>query len=109
MIVPAYPGRVAPLEFFMARKFGMGFFRVKFWSKRFFGVLFEALGIFFFFLGGGGLIFASSRSSLSLEIRRPAPLGKNREEKKNPFQIVPTEQVGTLPVDFTTSNEKLSN
>ena len=54
MIVPAYPGRVAPLEFFMARKFGMGFFRVKFWSKRFFGVLFEALGIFFFFFGGGG-------------------------------------------------------
>ena len=52
MIVPAYPGRVAPLEFFMARKFGMGFFRVKFWSKRFFEVLFEALGIFFF--GGGG-------------------------------------------------------
>ena len=86
----------------------MGFFRVKFWSKRFFGVLFEALGIFFWG-GGGGLIFASSRSSLSLEIRRPAPLGKNREEKKNPFQIVPTEQVGTLPVDFTTSNEKLSN
>ena len=85
----------------------MGFFRVKFWSKRFFGVLFEALGIFVFW--GGGLIFASSRSSLSLEIRRPAPLGKNREEKKNPFQIVPTEQVGTLQVDFTTSNEKLSN
>ena len=109
MIVPAYPGRVAPLEFFMARKFGMGFFRVKFWSKRFLGVLFEALGNFFFFFWGGGLIFASNRSSLSLEIRRPAPLGKNREEKKNPFQIVPTEQVGTLPVDFTTSNEKLSN
>ena len=89
----------------------MGFFRVKFWSKRFLGVLFEALGIFFFWGGGGGggVFFASSRSSLSLEIRRPAPLGKNREEKKNPFQIVPTEQVGTLPVDFTTSSEKLSN
>ena len=36
MIVLAYPGRIVPLEIFMARKFGMGFF----------GVLFEALGIF---------------------------------------------------------------
>ena len=36
MIVLAYPGRLVPLEIFMARKFGMGFF----------GVLFEALGIF---------------------------------------------------------------
>ena len=26
MIVPSYPSRIVPLEIFMARKFGMGFF-----------------------------------------------------------------------------------
>ena len=114
MIVPAYPGRVAPLEFFMARKFGMGFFRVKFWSKRFLGVLFEALEIFFFFFFWGGGVDFCLQSIIPVTRNPktpppPAPLGKNREEKQNPFQIVPTEQVGTLPVDFTTSNEKLSN
>ena len=37
VIVPRYPGCVVPLEFFKPRKFGMGFFGVKFWSKGFFG------------------------------------------------------------------------
>ena len=53
MIVPAYPGRIVPLEIFTALKFGMGFFGgVEFWSRDFFGVL----------------ISASIQSSLSLEI-----------------------------------------
>ena len=101
MIVPAYPGRVAPLEFFMARKLGMGFFRVKFWSKYYVGFCLKPYGFFFFWGGGGGLFFSPPPP--------PRPLGKNLEEKQNPFEIVPPEQVGTLPVDFTTSNEELSN
>ena len=51
------------LEIFMARKFGMGFVWCYIFVHGFFGVLLEALGIFL------GLIFASIRSSLSLEIR----------------------------------------
>ena len=45
MIVPAYLRRVVSLEIFMTRKFGMGFLGVKFWSREFFGFLFEAPGI----------------------------------------------------------------
>ena len=44
MIVPAYAGHIVPLEIFMARKFGIGFF----------GGLNFSPGIFFFG-GGGGL------------------------------------------------------
>ena len=71
-----YPGRVVPLEIFVARKFGIGFL----------GGYILVQGIFFFFfLGRGGgcfkplgvfwiLIFAPIRSSLSLEIwSTPAP------------------------------------
>ena len=39
-----YPGRVVPLEIFVARKFGIGFL----------GGYILVQGIFFFFLGGGG-------------------------------------------------------
>ena len=53
MIVPAYPGRIVPLEIFTALKFGMGFF----------GGLNFGPGIFL-----GVLISASIQSSLSLEI-----------------------------------------
>ena len=52
MIVPASPGRVVPLEFFMARKLGMGFFGVKFWSKDFLGFCLRPQGFL------GVLIFA---------------------------------------------------
>ena len=66
---PVYPGRVVPLEIFVARKFGIGFL----------GGYILVQGIFFFFfLGGGGglkplgffwiLIIAPIRSSRSLEI-----------------------------------------
>ena len=58
MIVPAYSGRVVPLEILMARKFGMGFFLGFVGSPRNF------LGV---------LILAPIRSSLSLEIRSTAP------------------------------------
>ena len=34
MIVPAYSGRVVPLEIFMARKYGMGFLGCSVWSPR---------------------------------------------------------------------------
>ena len=66
-----YPGRVVPLEIFVARKFGIGFL----------GGYILVQGIFFFFLGGGGgggclkplgffwiLIIAPIRSSRSLAI-----------------------------------------
>ena len=49
MIVPAYPSRIVPLEIFMARKFGMGFFEGYILAQEFFWVLFEALGIYFGF------------------------------------------------------------
>ena len=56
------------LEIFMAQKFGMGFVWCEILVQGFFWVLLEALAIFL------GLIFASIRSSLSLEIRStPAP------------------------------------
>ena len=65
-MIPVYPGRVVPLEIFVARKFGMEFF----------GGYILVQGTFF--LGGGGclkplgffwiLIIAPIRSSLSLEI-----------------------------------------
>ena len=72
VIVPAYPGRVVPLEFFMARKFVMGFF----------GVLFEAVGIFWSF------DFCPHSIILSFEIRS-TPLGKEHgRTKQKPFEIV---------------------
>ena len=43
--VPAYPGRVVPLENFMARKFSIGFLGGYILVQGCFGVSFEALGI----------------------------------------------------------------
>ena len=67
-MIPVYLGRVVPLEIFVARKVGMGFF----------GGYILVQGTFFFWGGGGGglkpfgffwiLIIAPIRSSLSLEI-----------------------------------------
>ena len=69
-MIPVYPGRVVPLEIFVARKFGIGFL----------GGYILVQGIFFSFweVGGGGglkplgffwiLIIAPIRSSRSLEI-----------------------------------------
>ena len=45
---PVYPGRVVPLEIFVARKFGIGFL----------GGYILVQGIFFFFWEGGGLFEA---------------------------------------------------
>ena len=44
-MIPVYPGRVVPLEIFVARKFGMGFL----------GGYILVQGIFSFFGGGGCL------------------------------------------------------
>ena len=53
---------------FVARKFGMGFFGVKFWFRDYLGVLFEGQGSF------SGYDFSPIRLSPSLEIRiRPPP------------------------------------
>ena len=52
--------------FIMARKFGMGFFGDKFWSRDFFGFCLKPKGFF------RVLTFASIWSSLSLEIRSTA-------------------------------------
>ena len=62
MIVPAYPGRVVPLEIFMARKFGMEVLGVKIWLREFFGFCLKPKRFVWV------LIFAPIRSSLSLEI-----------------------------------------
>ena len=63
-------------EIFLAPKFGMEFFGGLILVHNFWGVLFEALGIF-----GGGVDFAPTRSFLSPEIRStpppPPPLGKD--------------------------------
>ena len=68
MIVPGYPGHVVLMEIFMAKKFGMGFF----------GGLILAQGFFWV------LIFATIRSSMSLEIRTtPPPPGPVQQPKKN--------------------------
>ena len=47
----------------MAQKFGMGFLRVKFWPRDFFGFCLKPSELFWVF------IFAPIRSSLSLEIQ----------------------------------------
>ena len=68
-MIPVYPGRVVPLEIFVARKFGIGFL----------GGYILVQGIFFFFGRRGGVCLkplgffwistiAPIRSSLSLEI-----------------------------------------
>ena len=43
-----YPGRVVPLEIFVARKFGIGFL----------GGYILVQGIFFFFFGKGGVVLS---------------------------------------------------
>ena len=53
------------LDIFKAQKFGMGFLRINFWARGFWGVLSEPLGIFWV------LIFAPIQSSTSLEIGVP--------------------------------------
>ena len=56
-LISCYILYVCILEIFVAPKFGMEFVGGLILVHNFWGVLFEALGIFFFFFWGGGVDF----------------------------------------------------
>ena len=66
--VPAYPGRLVPLEIFGLGNSTWDFLGFKFWSRDFFGFRFEALEICL-------ADFCPNRSSLPLRFKTGVPPG----------------------------------